>query len=357
MARLCLLSFFILLCLQLLLSPTSTATPPAPAAARTTATLTPTQCALGFQKLQFNLLSFDRYTLFFRSDSVLTLAEAGNYQGPANIEEYVRFGGPTSPYVNASKRISLKAYPTGFDPVKGTCAFLVSSVNKYFIDARYGAAAVAVTVPNAVKVIYDGVNDYIPTVGVFFSKPWMQFFFGKILYTTAIKSFICRTLRNSCGAIHRRNGSPSVHGCMTMLNALPVLSSTTVHFDGFDFGCRALHAVFAVTNNDHCAHISFFDTTDPDGAVKCQVSQALKPETLFPEGEMAVYRKDITEAGVDPEIGYQMECEDSSEWRSPLGDGSGGCNWVRKRPDVRCATQQADVACAKTCHPTCKSGV
>jgi hypothetical protein len=47
----------------------------------------------GLGGLGFDLGQSDRWAdAFFRADSVMTLAQAGNYVGPKDIEEYVRRG-------------------------------------------------------------------------------------------------------------------------------------------------------------------------------------------------------------------------------------------------------------------------
>ena len=65
--------------------------------------LTKADCLLTFTALNFDIRNFDRYPDYFHDDSTLVLAEAGEYKGAADIEEYIRFASPTSPYILKSE--------------------------------------------------------------------------------------------------------------------------------------------------------------------------------------------------------------------------------------------------------------
>ena len=82
------------------------------------------QCAGGFQLLGFDLGNFTRYPEFFTENSTMILAEAGTYTGADDIEEYVKFASPLSPYIMAQTRLPGDFTVKGFDPSTGTCSFL-----------------------------------------------------------------------------------------------------------------------------------------------------------------------------------------------------------------------------------------
>ena len=42
--------------------------------------------------------------------------------------------------------------------------------------------------------------------------------------------------------------------------------------------CRRLHAVYAASNGNHCAHLSFKPMADPKGQFKCQESEKVPEE-------------------------------------------------------------------------------
>ena len=46
---------------------------------------------MGFFALNFTILNFDRYPVYFDDDSVLTVAQTGEYKGAEDILEYVLF--------------------------------------------------------------------------------------------------------------------------------------------------------------------------------------------------------------------------------------------------------------------------
>jgi len=63
--------------------------------------VTAAECLVGAQNLAFNFEDFERYPIFFREESTMTIAPAGVYKGPKSIEEYTRFAYPSSPYLAA----------------------------------------------------------------------------------------------------------------------------------------------------------------------------------------------------------------------------------------------------------------
>ena len=51
--------------------------------------------------------------------------------------------------------------------------------------------------------------------------------------------------------------------------------------DGYNRGCRMLHATFAEENGKHWPPISFDPQVDPKGFIKCQDSADILAEDLF----------------------------------------------------------------------------
>lgn len=314
--------------------------------------LTAEECSAAFARLRFREFDFSRYNKFYDANSTMTLAEAGVYTGPGSIEEYVRFAHTSSPYIDAFVPDTLISHLVSFDAAGGKCSIIWTPKYSYLMSGEY-SIPVNVTVAHLVKVTYSYTRNIIERIDIKYVPAWLHLFFGRLVNTIRVKEYICATMRDSCPETHALNGNTSIHGCVKKLSALPTFTNSRA--DAFDFSCRALHAVFARLNpKDHCAHISFFDQKDPAGEVKCQVSQNIDAADLFTKTEMELHISDMAKLGVDPQFGYKVKCEDSMEWKSPLGDGSGGCNWVAKRPAVRCAVDQADLACAKTCNSQCQ---
>lgn len=314
--------------------------------------LTPQQCAAAFARLRFHEFDFSRYNQFYERNSTITLAEAGVYTGPESIEEYVRFAHTSSPYIDAFAPNTFISHVVSVDRAAGRCAIMWTSKYSYRMSVEY-SIPVNVTVSHLVKATFSYTRNVIERIDIRYVPAWLHIFFGRLLNTVPVKQYICKTIRDSCPQTHALNGNSSMHGCVRKLNALPTF--TNGRADAFDFSCRALHAVFAGVNpRDHCAHISLFDQKDLAGNVKCQKSQNINAADLFTQTELELHFSDMRKLGVDPELGYKVKCEDAAEWKTPLGDGSGGCNWVAKRPGVRCGVDQADLACAKSCNPQCQ---
>ena len=91
---------------------------------------------------------------------------------------------------------------------------------------------------------------------------------------------------DNCSDTAAFNNLTSSEECIEKFNAIPTVFTGTNHgFDGYDKGCRLLHAAFAIENPDHCAHVSFAPMADPKGRIKCQASSAryMSPMTGFTE--------------------------------------------------------------------------
>ena len=63
--------------------------------------LTANECVVSFLALAppFSVGEFELYGNWFDNSSSMTLAQAGTYKGVDDIEEYVRFAYPSSPYI------------------------------------------------------------------------------------------------------------------------------------------------------------------------------------------------------------------------------------------------------------------
>ena len=57
--------------------------------------------------------------------------------------------------------------------------------------------------------------------------------------------------------------------------------------------------MYAATNDNHCAHLSFKPMADPKGKVKCQESAQLQESTIFSDEELAAFAAFEAEAGFE----------------------------------------------------------
>ena len=88
--------------------------------------LTANECVGSFLTLDppFNLGRFELYGNWFDNSSSMTLAQAGTYKGAHDIEEYVKFVFPTSPYISTVGIFREDNSFVSFDPEKRSCVMM-----------------------------------------------------------------------------------------------------------------------------------------------------------------------------------------------------------------------------------------
>ena len=88
--------------------------------------LTANECVGSFLALDppFNPGIFDLYENWFDNNSSMTLAQAGNYKGVDDIEEYLQFAYPSSPYIAASGALRSDPSFVSFDAEKRSCVMM-----------------------------------------------------------------------------------------------------------------------------------------------------------------------------------------------------------------------------------------
>jgi len=245
-----------------------------------------TECFVGFAALNFSILNFPAYPTYFNEASYMQLAQAGQYYGPTDIEEYVRFATPSSPYVESLVGLESQQDFAGID-ADGLCMFRTISKSRY----RTSAPAVAVNADIMVmnKAYYNVSSAKLDRIFIYYSEAFLDFFFAVLLNTDSLRQSVCTTMRDSCSSTWSLNGYSSISQCTSALSSLPVARGGLYHIDGKSQGCRALHAVFAALNPNHCPHISFAPQIDFKGAFKCQSSGLVDPATLFSSSDLSAY--------------------------------------------------------------------
>jgi hypothetical protein len=110
-------------------------------------------------------------------------------------------------------------------------------------------------------------------------------------------------LKESCGY-----DIGSTAACVDELNDLPV--SDDGYVTGNTQGCRALHAVFAQTNQFHCPHVSLSnEDADNNGSFKCSnvtESVDINPEDLFDDSDFELFNQTCEDNDIDPIEGYRV---------------------------------------------------
>lgn len=95
--------------------------------------------------------------------------------------------------------------------------------------------------------------------------------------------------------------------CMQKLKEIPTFTNGT-QFDGYDFGCRALHAVLAEFDDKHCPHISFEPQLDQNNKYKCQESSFLRSTDFFDEDDFQTYEEflESKESLIESATGFKI---------------------------------------------------
>ena len=90
-------------------------------------TVTAAECMMGFSSLRLDLTNFRHYDKWFRSNSKITLPQAGTYHGPEDMMEYMRFATEASPYILEREDI-VRSTPRlkSIDQANGICTFTSS---------------------------------------------------------------------------------------------------------------------------------------------------------------------------------------------------------------------------------------
>jgi hypothetical protein len=195
----------------------------------------------------------------------------------------------------------------GFNSATGTCDFLFLQSTSYETDPEFAQGATFNGAAMA-RLVYSTTENYINKTHIYFTPQFVGFFFGEILDTDRTRNFVCNVMGTKYPEFDApylyKDGNFEHKECVKRLEKLPILTEGRV--DGFDQGCRALHAVFASTNDKHCAHLSFEPMEDPNGDIKCQVSSETSVADLF---DVEVTFKNfiaVPESEVDPETGFSV---------------------------------------------------
>ena len=264
------------------------------------------RCLLAAQRTGFNLGDFNNYPKWFRNDSIVELAQAGVYQGVANIEEYVKFAyDEFSPYLNCCEEsLGRKIRFIGYE--NGQCEFLsLYTQNIRLNPSTTAAPSETVQFLGGLKIYLDFEQRYFKRFNVFFTDDFLRIFIGVFLNSENTQRYVCGVADGVCASTLNVTANANNLTCEEQLLTLPAADGGKYYIDGKSQGCRALHAVFAATNPMiHCAHLSYTPLEDPNGSIKCQTSKGTLPSSLFTERELQMLKDYATSKGLDPELGH-----------------------------------------------------
>jgi hypothetical protein len=274
------------------------------------------RCSLAFRRLDFSIGSFDKYPVYFRNDSAIQLAQAGIYQGPKDMEEYIKFVVPGySPYLNKANLTQSRKYirentlkrVVGYKD--GKCEFLLIYKRTMDVNATNTNALPKFNYLTMLKILFDFESNYITKINVFFTVDFLRSFFSKALDSDNTRRFVCKdVIEGPCaGILNQTTDLTNETQCEATLKNLPIADGALAHIDGYSQGCRALHGAFAQVNpNVHCPHLSFAPMADFLGRFKCQHSKEVLPSELFAQSDFDTFRSFATSHDIDPDIGHDM---------------------------------------------------
>jgi len=253
-----------------------------------------------FLTFGFDIDNFDAYRSYFDENSIMVLAQTGEYKGVEEIEEYVKFtDGKFNPFLVTQTTIDEENTYLGYDRETDQCEFLA----KYHVCGQLEPTTTGSDLEYCntafIKLYFSFFERKISRVNVFYHEGYLDLFFGTIAGSDESRETICDTANNACSGI-----TNPITNCTTEIAQLPVFNDGG-YVDGLSQGCRVLHAALAEQNpQDHCAHIAINATLDPLGLYKCQDSSHIQPEDLFTDEELASFDEFALSHGIDPAVGY-----------------------------------------------------
>lgn len=173
------------------------------------------------------------------------------------------------------------------DRAYNRCIFLDYVTIKRQVNTDISPSGGTYLISILVQTTYDYYDEYIPFVEVYYEEAALSYVFDTLLNNIDTRNYIC-DVAEGCP---ETNPGMSHQDCVSELEALPVFTEGSAHFDGNSRACRTLHAVFAEKNQDHCAHLSIAPQEDPKGNTKCQQSQGIHYLDLFDEQDVENFRE------------------------------------------------------------------
>jgi len=278
-------------------------TPPTSAPAVDTA-----MACMQFLSMEFGILNYDQYETYFKNDSYIILAEAGQYTGIEAMTEYVKFVTENSPFISTLTNLVTENHFMGYNETSEDCIFDNLYVSEWNTSALTNNQVWNVTA--ILKLFYSPAEHKVTRMYVYYDQAFLEFFFGEI-DTPTTAELVCQTLENNCSAAWSLNNFSDESDCMFQHSELPLFSTDSSHFDGLDKSCRVLHSVLASNNDHHCPHISFVPMEDDEGKIKCQSSSERNPTELFDAVELEYFNQFKLNNGIDPLLGYKLKEETS----------------------------------------------
>ena len=145
--------------------------------------------------LGFDLSKYDIYPPYFEDDSTIKLAQGGVYTGLDGIEAHVRFVDTSSPYNIVVERVVLQFSLNSVDPMTGTCEFVSVQTDLQTPDPATTSGG-SHYVGILAKKIYKISTNKVSAATVYYSKEFLEYYFGTVLDTHKTRAYVCGVLGN-----------------------------------------------------------------------------------------------------------------------------------------------------------------
>lgn len=156
---------------------------------------------------------------------------------------------------------------------------------------------------------------HIELEDLFIPPPFITALYIDYANSTSLVNGTCRVMEDVCPEVYKANGFSDQGDCIKRMDSLPVATKNSrglYTVEGNSSGCRHLHASLAVRSPEtHCAHLSFTPMDDPDGKVKCSVSEDLSNEDFFSPLDMHLFQAVALETGMNASSSFELVVEDT----------------------------------------------
>lgn len=253
----------------------------------------------------------------YNNESVLTLLQAGQYNGTDDILDYLQFSSPTKNEfamlwnfcelentqtleINQVDDTSCDVTVTAVATAEVNSKFLKKDLDAYFsYDFVFG---------RRLRFRHDILDTAIVGENIFLPPDLIDDVYMNELNSVAMSTETCLLQESICPEYFKYNNYSDILDCVEKFETLPIVSESDAGLrtvDGNSTGCRNLHASMTVLNPDiHCAHLSFYPMADPKGKVKCSNSSNFALDNYFSDNDVLLFKQAALASGIESNIYY-----------------------------------------------------
>lgn len=244
---------------------------------------------------RFDLSATSLFEDWFSDDSKLTLSQVGSYFGATDIAEYVDF--VHSDYFNTFRQNDKpKFFFGGMKWNSDKCDLTMIAKKQVDLNTNYyDAGCLEISAGSGFTFDITGDDTFITIkdMSLFFPNGYISDFAGRI-YPESLASFVCNSLQYYCDEEWQSNAFSSQESCKKDFLELDISEGDALWVDGNTRGCRMVHATYAISNSNHCPHISLAPIEDHKGKIKCQTSAGMKVTDEFTDAQLSFFKDSAT---------------------------------------------------------------